>query len=78
MNKWIEKDNQLVRNFEFRDFKEAIEFINKVAQIAENKNHHPRILNIYNKVKISLQTHDAGNIVTEKDRHVAELIDQID
>ena len=72
---WITKDNKLVREFKFKDFTEAFAFITKVAFAAEKQNHHPELYNVYNKVTISLQTHDAGNLVTEKDHKLAETID---
>ncbi len=72
---WITKDNKLVREFLFKDFNEAFAFLTKIALEAEKQNHHPEIYNVYNKVIISLQTHDAGNIVTEKDHKLAEAID---
>ena len=73
---WTEKDNKLQRVFEFKDFVEAFAFMTKVAILAEKMNHHPYWSNVYNKVTIELSTHDAGNIVTDKDRKLAELIDQ--
>lgn len=72
---WLTKDNKLVKEFTFKDFTEAFAFLTKVAIIAEKQNHHPEIYNVYNKVIISLQTHDAGNIVTEKDHKLAKAID---
>lgn len=72
---WITKDNKLEKEFLFKDFIEAFSFLTKVAIAAEKQNHHPEIYNVYNKVKISLQTHDAGNIVTEKDYTLAKTID---
>ena len=72
---WITKDNKLVREFKFKDFTHAFAFLTKVAFAAEKQNHHPEIYNVYNKVIISLQTHDAGNVVTEKDHKLAETID---
>lgn len=71
---WKEENNQLKRIFEFKDFVEAFGFMTKVALHAEKLNHHPEWSNVYNKVTIVLTTHDAGNIVTEKDRELAELI----
>lgn len=73
---WIEENNQLKRIFEFKDFVEAFGFMTKVALHAEKLNHHPEWSNVYNKVTIVLTTHDAGNIVTEKDRELAKLIDR--
>ncbi len=75
---WIEKDNQLTAVFKFKDFVEAFTFMTAVAFHAEKQNHHPEWSNVYNKVTIHLSTHDAGNIVTEKDRQLAATIDWID
>ncbi|MBK8351936.1 MAG: 4a-hydroxytetrahydrobiopterin dehydratase [Chitinophagales bacterium] len=72
---WITKDNKLEKEFVFKDFIDAFAFLTKVAIAAEKQNHHPEIFNVYNKVKISLQTHDAGNVVTEKDYTLAKTID---
>lgn len=72
---WITKDNKLEKEFVFKDFIDAFAFLTKVAIAAEKQNHHPEIFNVYNKVKISLQTHDAGNVVTEKDFTLAKTID---
>jgi len=74
---WIEKDNQLVKKFEFKDFIEAFSFMTQVAILAEKQNHHPYWTNVYNTVEIFLSTHDAGNIVTNKDRNLAEAIDKL-
>jgi 4a-hydroxytetrahydrobiopterin dehydratase len=74
---WIEENNQLKRSFLFKDFKAAFAFMTKVAAIAEEINHHPIWTNEYNKVDISLSTHDAGNIVTDKDRKLALAIDKV-
>ena len=68
---WKEIDNSLQRSFEFQNF------IAKVAFLAEKMNHHPEWKNVYNKVEITLTTHDAGNTVTEKDRKLAEQINQL-
>jgi 4a-hydroxytetrahydrobiopterin dehydratase len=74
---WIEENNQLKRNFLFKDFIAAFAFMTKVAIIAEKMNHHPTWTNEYNKVDIRLSTHDAGNIVTDKDRKLALAIDKV-
>ena len=74
---WIEAENQLKRTFAFNDFVEAFGFMGKVALLAERANHHPYWTNVYNKVEIILSTHDAGNIVTEKDRQLAAEIDAL-
>lgn len=72
---WQEKNNQLYRAFNFKDFKEAFSFMTKVALIAEKMDHHPSWNNVYNKVEIYLSTHDAGDIVTDKDHTLAKAID---
>lgn len=74
---WIEKDNKLYTTKEFKDFKEAWNFLNEVAKLAEKENHHPEIYNVYNKVELWLCTHDAGDIITDKDRSLAKKIDEI-
>ncbi len=72
---WEEKENQLQRTFEFNDFSEAFAFMTRVALAAEKLNHHPDWSNSYNKVTIALTSHDAGGVVTEKDRKLAGIID---
>lgn len=74
---WIEENNSLKRNFQFKDFVEAFGFMTRVAMLAEKMNHHPNWSNVYNKVAIELSTHDAGDIVTEKDRKLADAIDKL-
>jgi len=74
---WIEENNELKRKFEFKNFIEAFAFMTKVALISEKRNHHPNWTNVYNVVTICLNTHDAGNIITEKDRKLALEIDQL-
>lgn len=74
---WEEKDNSLYRKFDFKDFIEAFSFMTRVALIAEKMNHHPRWTNVWNTVEVWLSTHDAGDIVTDKDRKLAEKIDAL-
>jgi 4a-hydroxytetrahydrobiopterin dehydratase len=74
---WKEEDNQLYKRFCFKDFVTAFSFITKVALIAEKMDHHPRWTNVYNTVDIWLTTHDAGNIITSKDKDLAEQIDKL-
>jgi 4a-hydroxytetrahydrobiopterin dehydratase len=74
---WEEKENKLVKHFKFKDFKTALKFINQVGDLSEALNHHPEIYNVYNKVSLSLTTHDAGNAITEKDFALAKSIDQL-
>ena len=61
----------------FRNFSEAFAFMTRVAMLAEQHNHHPYWTNVWNKVEIFLNTHDAGNIVTEKDHALAKAIDAL-
>ncbi|MCS7005703.1 MAG: 4a-hydroxytetrahydrobiopterin dehydratase [Cytophagales bacterium] len=74
---WKEEKNALTRSFTFKDFSEAFAFMTRVALLAEQHQHHPWWSNVYNKVEIRLSTHDAGNIVTEKDRALARAIDSL-
>ena len=74
---WIEENNRLKKSFTFSDFQEAFAFMTRVAFLAETHNHHPNWSNVYNRVEIELTTHDAGNVVTEKDRKLAKAIDQL-
>ena len=74
---WEEKDNTLYRSFKFKDFSAAFAFMTRVALIAEKMDHHPTWKNTYNTVEIWLNTHDKGDIVTEKDRKLAAAIDSL-
>lgn len=74
---WKEEDNQLKKSFRFKDFSEAFAFMTRVAFLAEKMNHHPAWKNTYNTVEIALNTHDAGNTVTDKDRKLAKEIDKL-
>ncbi len=74
---WEENENKLKRTFLFANFKLALSFILQVGETAEDQHHHPEIYNSYNKVSLSLTTHDAGNCITDKDRKFAKSIDQI-
>jgi 4a-hydroxytetrahydrobiopterin dehydratase len=74
---WIEENNTLTREFKFKNFVEAFGFMTQVAFLAEKMDHHPSWHNVYNKVTIELTTHDAGNMVTDKDRALAKAIDEL-
>ena len=74
---WTETDNKLYRKFEFANFSEAFAFMTRVAMEAEKMDHHPLWTNVWNKVEIWLSTHDAGDVVTEKDKKLAERIDKL-
>jgi len=75
--KWIESNDKLKRKFEFKDFNEALSFINKLAPICESMKHHPEINWVYNKIELTLSTHDAGDKITELDFQLANKIDEI-
>ena len=72
---WKEENNKLYRKFQFKNFSEAFAFMTRVALQAEKVDHHPLWTNVYNSVEIWLSTHDAGDIVTDKDRQLAKKID---
>jgi 4a-hydroxytetrahydrobiopterin dehydratase len=74
---WNTVDGKLNKTFEFRNFIEAFAFVTKVALLAERTNHHPELRIMYNKVDIYLYTGDEENTITEKDKHLAEKIDQV-
>ena len=73
---WEFHNNQLQTSFEFENFKDAFSVMTRIAFEAELQNHHPDWANVYNKLEISLSTHDAGGI-TEKDFTLATTIDKI-
>ena len=72
---WNNSNNKLTATFTFKDFAEAFAFMTEVAIHAEKQDHHPEWSNVYNKVEFVLCTHDAGDIVTEKDEKLAKTID---
>ena len=74
---WSEQNNKLYRKFQFKDFSEAFAFMTRVALIAEKMDHHPLWTNVWNTVEVWLSTHDAGDVVTEKDRKLAAAIDKL-
>ena len=74
---WKEEKNSLYKKFEFKDFSEAFAFMTRVALAAEKIDHHPLWKNVYNTVEIWLSTHDAGDVVTDKDRKLSVKIDAL-
>ena len=74
---WQESGNKLYRKLEFKDFSEAFAFMTRVAMEAEKLNHHPEWKNVWNRVEIWLSTHDAGDVVTERDHKLAKRIDAL-
>ncbi|WP_438711621.1 4a-hydroxytetrahydrobiopterin dehydratase [Aquimarina muelleri] len=73
---WEYHENAIHTTFEFNDFKDAFSVMTRIAFEAEAQQHHPDWSNVYNKLQISLSTHDAGGI-TEKDFTLAKTIDAI-
>ncbi len=72
---WKEENDSLYKKFEFKNFSEAFGFMTRVAIEAEKMNHHPKWTNVYNRVEFWLNTHDAGDKVTDRDRKLAQKID---
>ena len=73
--KWKLEQGEIVQNTAFADFKQAMHFVNQVAELAENAGHHPDIDIRYNRVRLALVTHDAGGI-TQNDITLAHSIDK--
>jgi 4a-hydroxytetrahydrobiopterin dehydratase len=72
---WEVEDDKLTKLFKFESFREAMAFLMRLAFEAEDMNHHPEIENVYNKVRFSLTTHEAGGKITKKDVKLARLIE---
>lgn len=72
---WSVADDALISSFKFKNFTEAFGFLTQVAILSEKQNHHATIENTYNRVKLTLTTHDAGNTITEKDIKLATAIE---
>jgi 4a-hydroxytetrahydrobiopterin dehydratase len=71
---WSRKSNALLKEFRFSSFRDSIVFVNRIATLADDADHHPDILVQYDRVHITLSTHSAGGI-TEKDLKLAEQLD---
>jgi 4a-hydroxytetrahydrobiopterin dehydratase len=77
VDNWSFEQNQIQSDYQFKDFKEALNFVNKIGEEAERMNHHPDIfLHSWNKVQITISTHSEGG-VTEKDFKLAGIIDKL-
>lgn len=74
---WEFKKDKLSKNFSFKDFRDAMSFLLRLSYEAEAINHHPEIFNFYNRVVISLNTHEVGSKVTGKDFELAHSIDAL-
>ena len=76
LESWTEVDDALERTFEFASFVDALAFVNRVGEVAEDENHHPDIAIHYNRVTLRWWTHTAGGI-TDRDRTLAERSDAL-
>lgn len=83
---FIEDGKKIKKDFEFKDFKQAWEFMNRIAVHADKKDHHPEWFNVYNKVSITLTTHTEGGVTAkdinlayyaEKSKHQLKAIDSL-
>lgn len=72
---WTHEQNKLVRRVVCTDFVEALGLLVRIGVAAEKVDHHPELFNIYNRVTIGLCTHDAGDVVTEKDLSLAATLE---
>jgi 4a-hydroxytetrahydrobiopterin dehydratase len=74
---WAYEDDALQKTFTLDDFRAALAFIVRVGFEAEERDHHPNLTNVYNRVEIALTTHDADNRVTQKDVDLAAAIEKL-
>jgi 4a-hydroxytetrahydrobiopterin dehydratase len=74
---WTFENDTIYKQFKFKSFEEAVSFIVRISLHCVQQNHHPEIYNVYNQVKITLNTHDAGHKVTERDIKLAKTIESI-
>ncbi|MEM1269878.1 MAG: 4a-hydroxytetrahydrobiopterin dehydratase [Bacteroidota bacterium] len=72
---WAYENDSIVKTYTFGDFREAVSFIVRLAFHAEDQDHHPALNNVYNRVDVTLNTHDAGDVVTQKDIDLAKTIE---
>jgi len=78
MTGWDEEGGALRKEFRFRDFAEALAFVNRVGALAEEMNHHPDVDIRWNVVTLRLSTHSAGSVVTDLDRVLASGVDGVE
>jgi 4a-hydroxytetrahydrobiopterin dehydratase len=74
---WETKDGKLIRTFELESFPAAIAFVTKVAEVAEEQNHHPDIDIRWRTVTLAVNTHDQGGAITDKDHRLAAAVDAL-
>ena len=72
----VEGRDAIARSFKFKDFNEAFGFMTRAALVAERMNHHPEWFNVWNRVDVTLSTHDAGGL-TELDIKLAAAMDKL-
>ena len=77
LNGWSWENDRLTKNFEFSNFRDAMSFMVRISYEAEERDHHPQIFNCYNRVSLSVNTHDVGGKVTEKDFALVSAIDSL-
>ncbi len=73
---WQLEGKSIAKEWQFNNFKDAMRFINQVADLAEKHNHHPEIINVYNRVSLRFSTHDVGGL-TNRDFIIAADIDNL-
>ena len=78
MYNWTEQNNKLQKTYKFNTFIDAINWMQKASVKVDELDHHPEWTNIYNKVHVTLSTHDVGNIITDKDRELAKVLDAVE
>ena len=74
---WTLAGDAITKTYTFSSFREAVSFVVRIAFSAEAANHHPELWNVYNRVRVTLSTHDAGNRVTAKDVALAGEVEQV-
>ena len=74
---WSHDADALAKTFTFDDFRDALAFIVRLGFEAEERDHHPNLTNVYNRVDLALTTHDAGNRVTQRDLDLARAIEAL-
>ena len=77
LNGWGWREDKITKSFQFSGFREAMVFVLRISYEAESVDHHPEIFNCYNRVDISLNTHDSRGKVTQKDIDLARAIEKL-
>ena len=72
---WARDGDQIAKTYRFADFREAVAFIVRVAFVCEAHDHHPALTNVYDRVTLAFNTHDAGGKITEMDLTLAQEIE---